>query len=324
MFTKQLSDARASRAIKQATPKCSNTTEFRDLVNESHELLWRRGNWFDSEWLVRLCIYGGCVTWPEYVGTVLGTRFCHGEMDIRNVWQSIIGRKSCSDSFRSNATLVDAGTAPTHTEISGELGKPLRYFVLKAQDIGKTITYYGKEYGGQPLQTWDGTNWSMGFSSVAASPWVQTPMNVSRITAITRQATQGLSYIYEYDTDSDKMIQLAEFQPNETNPRYRRSKITNMCFGNGTCAKQVDALVKLAFIKAVNDNDFLMIDNFDATALAIQAIKHREAKDYVNMEAAILLAVKELNFELRDKSPGRQIAVSVNCMGSGRVVTNMT
>jgi hypothetical protein len=85
---------------------------------------------------------------------------------------------------------------------------------------------------------------------------------------------------------------------------------------------QFEALVKLQYIPVAMDNDFLVIDNLDALALAIQAIKAEETNDDDLAEKKWFKAIQDLNFELRDKSPSDQFVVRSRVMGSNRIVSN--
>lgn len=325
----QLRDAMDDDSIKNVSDVCVTSPEFVQLINKVTRRLMKRGNWFDTEQLVRLCVYGCDIVWPRYVGTVLGVRSnCAGSVDIRNEWYSILGPSGCRN-FCSNVTISDAGTVPCFNEITGNTGKFLRYHIVKQQDLGKTITFYGKQYGAQPLQELVGGAWQMGLTLAAQTPIAQTTTLVTKTTSVTRQATQGMAYVYQFDPATSDLIMLAAYEPNETNPRYRRSTISNMCAlpnktdSYGRRVGQVEALVKLAYIPVVNENDFLLIDDLDALSMGIQATKEQEARNFEAAEVCFVQAIRELNMGDRDKQPGNQTVIKVNVMGSRRVITNM-
>ncbi len=326
----QLIDAKNDIGIRNVAGNCSNTVEFSDLVNRVTRRLLKRGAWWGTEVLVRLCIDSCNIVWPRYVGAVEGIRFCNaGQADIKNNWYSILGPRLCGDRWMSNIVAVDNGTSPCFSEISDNTGKLIRYHVVKSQDVGKTITFFGKQFGGQPLQQLDtSSNWQMGLTLAAATPIAQTSVLITKINQVTRQATQGMTYVYEYESATNQLRMLAAYEPNETNPQYRRSVIQNfnaLCLrtdDNGRKSAQLEALVKLEFIPATNDLDFLLIDDFDALAFGIQAIKLQEAGDIDGGEKFWIKAISELNFESRNKDPGQTFTTQVNVMGSGRTISN--
>lgn len=327
---------------------CADSPQFVDLANEVQRRLLRRGGWFDTEWLVKLCVTNGCLVWPRYVSAILAARMCDGNTaNIKNKWYDIIGGALAlgNNSNRSgyggwdsidyggwgDVVLADNGTKPTYNNISGNTGRLLRYYVKYQNDIGKTITIFGRKLGGEPLQHLDTNgNWVDGLVLTAAAPFATSSVLVTQIDAVIREATQGQCRLYEYDSINDTLRDLALYDPNETNPRYRASKVLNWCALPG-CTKTttvdeveyqtkqipLEVLVKLEHFDLVNDNDFLLIDNLDAFKAGFQAVKLEEMNDEQGAEIKWAKAVRELNLELREKNPDSQIPVMVNVVGGG-------
>lgn len=327
----QLADARNSTAIKNVAGKCADSDEFADLVNRATAKLIKRGAWFGTEILMRFCVYGCRVVWPRYVGTVLGARFCKwGEIEIKNNWYAILSWPSCNQRNWRGGTIQmrDGGLVPTFDEITGNTGKFLRYHVVKTNDLDRNITFYGNQFGNQPLQEQIDGVWQNGLTLTSATPIAQTTTLVTKLTQVVREPTEGMTYLYQYDPVTTQQLMLAQYEPNETNPQYRSSVIDGIKSipGNvdayGRCVRTIEALVKLEFIPATNDRDFLIIDDFEALSLAIQSIKFAEANDPDNAQKYLMLAIAELNFESRNKSPAQQFVTQVNCMGSRRIIAN--
>lgn len=336
----QLSDLKRS-SVRTIAGVCVDSPEFIQLANEVQRRLMRRGDWFDTDWLMRICVYNRCVTWPRYVGAIRAARPCGDvDADIKNGWYSIIGGATSLgksygmggyeygnyDWFGGGVTFVDKPRVPTYNQVSGSTGKLLRYYVKYRADIGKTITIYGTQFGGEPLRHRDANNnWVDGLVLTAAAPFGTSTTLVTRIDSVVREATQGEGRLYEYDATTDLLRDLAYYEPNETNPRYRASVIDNWCGMNGCLETTtvdgtdyqrrknvIEVLFKLQHFELVNDNDFLVIDNFDAFKLGFQAIKLEEMNDDANAEVKWRKAVRELNMELSDKNPDDQIPVAVN------------
>lgn len=321
-YTKQLSDAKADYQIKSVAGACPNSSDFVDLVNAVTDRLLDIGNFWETEYLLKLCIRSCNAVWPRQVGTVLASRFCkHDQTPLHNNWWSIVANRGCS--WGCEIGMRDGNTVPTYNEISGTTGKLIRYYPVKNLDIGKTITLYGTQYGGQPLQEFVGGVWRQGLTLTAAAPFGTTTVLVTKITAVTREASSGLMYLYEYDAATDLMRDLAVYEPNETNPRYRSSVISNSCAipfctdDNGVKTARMEALVKLDFQPLVNDNDFLLIDSFAALALGIQAIKLEQANDDDGALRKWMAAVAVLNQRTRNKQPELQTAIRQNVFGDG-------
>lgn len=330
MYQFNLSNAKES-TLKNIAGVCASSEQFIEYVNEAQERLMRRGSWFDAEQVVKLCIYNGCLTWPRYVGTVLGIRFSclDDNTPIRNNWYAILGPRTCSWNGSVMAMMRDAGTGPTYNNITGEDGKIIRAYLEKREDIGKTIRIFGiRADTNLPIQElnadgeWvDGVTLTLGLSPAATS------VALRSITSVIKQRTQGNVFLYEYDSTTGLMRDLAMYEPSETNPRYRKSKITNFCYtpsacqeSDGVTQRSVEALVKLQFIPVVTDTDWLYVDNLAALKLAIQAIRLEEANDDEAAEGKWIKAIRELNFELREKTPGAQTTVRIR--PEGKMIVN--
>lgn len=351
-YTKTLEDAQNDLSLQQVCGCGSKTPQFTALINEVGESLANRGSWFDLEQRINFCLTGCDIVWPDFVGTVLGIRYCGGMALMQNQWYSFVNNDygnqwgsaysggigagySGGDGYGSSGygygtsagrrcVVEDNGTRPCYNEITGTTGKLIQYSVVLAADIGKTITLFGTKYGGQPLQEFTPPTWQNGVTLTAAKPYVQSLDLVTQITSITRDATSGVAYLYEYDTSTGLLRDLATFQPGETNPRYRCSTIINPFPGKqdpttGICYQSIEALIKLKFIPAVNPRDFLPISNFRALKLGIQAVKLEQANQDDDAAKKWVLAVEELLLEQDDKQPKRQVPIRINL---GRTISS--
>jgi hypothetical protein len=322
-FRFQLSDARNDLGIKSISGVCGSSAQLAQYVNEAQRRLMRRGNWYDTEWVVSFCVSGNIIAWPRWVGSVNGIRFGKGRPgQLFNNNYSFVGPHLRHSGFHCDTVIEDANMGPCANEVSGTAGKLIRYYVVNPADVGKTITLYGSQYGAQPLQ--DSTG-AAGLSLTAANPYGASTTLVTRIDSVVRQATIGMAYLYEFDPTANTLRDLAAFEPGETNPRIRRSIIHNKPYNrdqadaNGICWTTMEALIKLEFIPVVNDRDFLMIDNLDAIKFMIQAIKAEEANDEQTAELKISKAIRELNFDLRDKNGDDQMPIRVNSVLGSRI-----
>ena len=195
-YTKQLLDLRSNSGIRDVSGVCHDSAKFADQVNAVTERLCNRGNWWQTEVLLRLCFQGCHIVWPRIVGTVLGVKFCHGSsVQIKNNWWAVVGSSGCG--WCGDAVMRDDGTRPCYNEVSGNTGKYIRYHIANNKDIGKTIKLFGFKYGNQPLQEQDlNGNWQMGLTLTTTQTGAQTTELVTRITNIVRQPTQGRTWLY--------------------------------------------------------------------------------------------------------------------------------
>lgn len=327
MYELTLGEVRADLGIRNVSGVCASSDEFAAQVNDVTRLLMRRGGWWQKEVLMRVCIQGCRIVWPRQVGTVLGIRFCKGgTLQIKNNWWAVYGYKGCDNWWGSSvdAVMRDDDTAPCYNEITGNTGKYLRWNVVKRNDIGKTMRVYGFQYGGQPLQEKNASDvWVPGITLTAAAPYVTSTTLVTKITGIKiEEGMQGMNYLYQVDPTTGDLIGLGEYQPYETTPDYRVSKIENIgaiCAtedDNGRKMRYADALVKLQYIKAHTDSEPVMMSNLDALKYGIQAYRLDESNDDVQAEVKWSKAIRELNMEIRDKNPALQTVVRVNDMSA--------
>lgn len=309
----------------------------------------QRGDWHGLQVVARFCFDGCNVVFPRWVGTVEGLRFCNsGNVPMRNSWWSVIGPKAYYDglgwgvgnygnggygrSVAGNGWLgaIDSDMVPTYSQVSGITGKQIAYAITRPEDIGKTCVIYGTQYGGQPLcELRDGV-WSQGITITAKSaggsvmPAMTTAL-VTKITSVVREATKGQTYLYESGLDSDGVSglrDLAQYSPSETNPRYRSMRVSGVCAepshadSYGRKLRTIDAMVKLEFIPAIDDDDFILISNFQALKLGVQALILEEAGNSEDAELKWVSAIRELNYESRSKNPAYQTSVRVNTSGA--------
>lgn len=322
-----LGDARNDIGIRNVSGLCASSEQFAAQVNSVTRRLLRRGSWFNTEQLMRVCYEGCRVVWPRQVGTVLGLRVpCGGSMEIKNKWWAVTGYPH--GGWCGNAVMRDDDTAPCYREIISNTGKYLRWNIVKRNDVGKAMRVYGFQYGNQPLQEKNAAaQWIPGISIVAAAPYAQTTTLVTKVTQINFPETlEGMSYLYEFDPTTGAQIDLGEYQPGETSPSYRVSRVNGSgpgyVDGYGRCVRQAEALVKLAYVPALVDEDWLMLGNLDALKLGIQALRLEEQNDDVQAQIKISLAIKELNMELRERNPSQQTVIRTNDMSQEYCTVN--
>lgn len=360
-YQKTLGDARADLSLMQISGVRSSSDQFVALVNEVMESLANRGGWFDLEQRITFKIRGTQLVWPQFVGTVLAVRFCGGLATMSNQWFSFLNNGGSgawradygfggsygvngfgngygagygsgsgwlgngSGTGKNGVVIEDDGTRPIYQEIANQTGMLIRYVVVNKADYGKTITLFGTQYGNQPLQEPDPVTGLTvnGLTLTAIKPYAQSTPFITNITSITREATVGPAYLYGYDPVLDIQLDLGVYQPNETNPRWRASRIVNMprrINGPNTqqncsteeCLHNIEALVKCKLLPVVDDRDFLPISNFRALKLGIQAVILEQSNNDPAANVKWLEACSELNREQGDKQPARGAPIRVN------------
>lgn len=303
-----------------------DSQDYLDLVNDGTRELIRRGSWWTTVKTLRGCIYNGCITWPRAVGTPLAFNRC-GSAPVKNLWYQYDA--VLPNSFHHwwnnrqflcahDLALTDQGTSPVFNQIPCGQNRLLRYYITDPADIGKTITVFGIDGNGQEviMQRSDGTI-QPGEVITLNIPFSQSVNLYRRVDRVIKSPT--VRPVYGYQFDDTNLFPLSYYQPAETLPEYRTSRLLMSQCPQQNCDQwpsQISALVKLEFVPVQNDDDHILIDNIDALAMAIQSIKLGDAYDPNGRDRIMANAVRELNLELRTKFPIDQTPVHFKPFGT--------
>lgn len=332
-----LATCRSSSRINRIAGSCSTSQDWLDLLNDAVRMLMNRGDFYGSVQKMKACIYNGCITWPRGVLTPLALNMCRGSVPLVNHWYEYdrIQRGDLLDYFAAGCcgTLsgVDGDTSPVFNPIScasGSDGVYIRFYPTDPTDVGKLVTVFGMDSNGTDLRSTypDGTvqdgiqvSLTLPFATLDVTGIAPRNMPTLRhIYRIIKEVTTGPVYGYQYDAVNDVLLDLAIYAPNETNPAYRTTHLRGGCSGTAcsTNPQQITALVKLEFVPVVNDNDLVQIDNLDAIAQMMQAIKLDDAYDPDQKRKMEAEAIRELNLELRTRLPVDQIPIELSPFGT--------
>lgn len=328
-----LGQSKASTRINRVAGFCPSSADWLALFNDAVRMLVNRGDFYGTVKKMRACIYGGCITWPREVGTVLAINSCHNSVPLHNHWYEYdrMERHDLLDYWAAGCCGqihgLQGDTSPVFNPIScnnGSTGVYLRFYPSQPTDVGKIITVFGIDSNGNELRSVypDGTFQDgvqvplvLPFATlIGSAPNVST---VRHVTRIIKDLTDGPVHAYQYDAANNILRDLARYEASETLPDYQTTRLG----GNysGACCglpKTITSLVKLKWIAAVNDNDLVIIDNEDAIAMMMQAIKLDDAYDAEQKRAMEAEAVRELNLQLRNQLPLDQIPVTMSPFGT--------
>lgn len=324
-----LADCSTAR-FQTATGFCPGSSDFLEIINDAVDGLIMRGDWSETIKPIRVNVMHGCITWPRWVGEVRKIHGCRSDVAMRNAWWEFLERKGprcgewCGfDHWRGGERNMEMQyKAPTYNDIYGA-NCYVRVYPMVGQDSGATVTLFGADTNGQPLQQEINGAWSLGVTLTVAQPFTSSTMTVSRIDRVVKSATQGNLILYAYDSVQDALFDLAVYEPSETNPSYLRYKLAGgreQC-GSG-CKESVIALVKLANLPIANPTDLVIINNRGALLDAVRAIKREDANDSAGARQLWGSAIEKLNRQLENDSPDDQFSAANNTWGDGRCFTN--
>lgn len=320
-------------AFLRVAANCPSASNFTSLVNDATRQLMRRGSWWGTVQPMQGCVHDGCIVWPRMVDTVLALNICHRPLYLANHWfQFMHWDDSCNGMYRDfknhrHPWVSDTdGTLPVYRPIPEGIALNLRLYIDNAKDAGKTVTLFGIDGNGQTIITDrpDGTT-QEGVVLTLAVPFVQTTFPFRHLNRVLKAITVGNVRLYAVDGNGVQ-LDMAVYAPNETSPDYIRNRIRGFrgahvpsgCHVPSTTChlRQIQALVSLAFVPVVNDQDLVLIENVDALAMMVQSIKYREQGDPGNAANYERLAFRELNYEMRQRFPDEQVIVRFRPFGN--------
>lgn len=309
-------DAKNSRlpAVVNVSPE---DDRFRQYLNEACQRLVQTGEKFHGLYgEFAFCVDQDCVTLPRQIANVEAVAVCGRPLTIRGSWfqflQSGPGVSSgssctgsswgCGISFQQKA-----GDFCTYRDILGT-NKKIRVYCDVAEDADAVITLSGYDESGNWIRTQVGGVWIDGEQVAlnSVTPQLTTKLFTSLV-SVQKPQTNGSVRLYEYDTTLLTQRDIAVYEPDETNPAYRRVEIRGLSGTSGCCGStdedcteaKVTVMAKLEFIPVARDEDWLLIGNLPALKDELQAILKSENNLFEESLAWHMKAVNALRAELR-------------------------
>lgn len=313
--------------LDQIAGACVDSAEFLSLVNSASRRASNRGDFNNTVVHIYVCVYQGCVVWPRYVKQVRRINVCNHAIPIHNSWYQFLpaNQQQCGwGQWRGpDLSFTFSGQTSVVQDIQGD-GRYVRAYARNNSDYGKTVTIFGVDNNGWPLQHDDGTGHMVpGAVITLANPFGSTNVMVRSIDYTIKDATQDFVDLYAYNATTNLLEELAHYSPGETTPTYTRSRLVvnwPSCTPGATpsCCGQkrgVLAAVKLRYIPAIYNTDLILIDNVDALRKMILSIKAEEAGNFQMAKQWEADAIHELNRDIEDNSPDTVFAAADNTLG---------
>lgn len=344
-----LGQAKAS-TIAKAIGIAACDPRFTQYLNESQQRLMNKGRWNNTVERMRVCVIEGCITWPRGVKTIEGVSVCQYGIPIRNQWfefqTNMVGPnlkcfEKCEQTQllpRNNVCQFRDFDAPSY----------IRIYPETSTDNGKYIVFKGQDGNRVPVRTEVDGEWITGEAVAIDSPFATTTTAFypRLLDGVVKPITNGRLQIYAVNQVTSEETLIAIYEPSETVPSYLRTYMLNRprrCSENDVvdttncctpCAPQgdgcnlpdldcagtsVEALVRLEFIPALVDSDFLMIPNIEALKHAMKAIINEERGQYAEGAQEMQLAVQCLREERNATFPVQTVVVTALPNGTARM-----
>ena len=337
-----LAQAKASR-IPQAVGIAACDSRFTQLVNDAQSRLAEMGKWWGTYRRMRICVTAGCVTWPREVKTIEAINLCGVGIPVQNDWyefQTDVKAPATHDDHCESNQLLSRGMVSQYRDFTG-LSK-VRLYATVASDAGKRVLVQGLDANGNVIRTLDvvSGDWVDGeyLTLVAPAGFVESTNSFAapHLTGVQKPLTSGRITATGVNVTSGVETQIAVWGPSEMFPQYRRTFLVNMpevSCANTCCQDQgdgclpadtscsnvvVEAIVRLDFVPAVVDSDWLFIGNLEALRHMMRAITLEDRELYQQAEREIQLALRALRNEMEAYSPAERTVINVQSFGSSK------
>jgi len=281
--------------ISKVLSMASTDSRVVDYINEAQERLLYKGKWPGTYARYRITTDDGMITWPRQLETIEAVAIDDVPGVVRNRWFEFLdsGPGILESTDGVGRQLIDQDTAASFSDITGT-GKKLRLYtdtLTASVDTGTKILLQGYDDDGKWIRTQDGSDYVDGEYVTMTSSYVETVKNFSSLSGVQKPDTKGNVTVKEYNVSADTVRTIAEYEPLENLPTYRRSMVPGI-----TKDTTLTVAGKLRFIPAENDTDWLHINNQPALKLMVMAVRKEEnniLEEAVAYEARALQALQD-------------------------------
>lgn len=269
-----------------------------DYINEAQERLLYKGKWPNTYARYSVTNSNGTITWPRQLETIESVAVDDRPAVVRNEWFEFLetGIGLVESTGSDSGTLVDRGQACTFSDISASSDEPdknLKVYYNSA-DNGKTINFQGYDDNGSWIITQSGSTYAdgvtltfdtssdtadtsvAGFTHYVPFTGAGFTQKWTSLVAVRKDVTNFNVQVYEVEATGEITARLiADYEPTETSPIYRRSLITGLA-DDGSSTSTVTVVGKLRFIPAIKDADWLFINYESPIKELVMSIRKAE------------------------------------------------
>lgn len=313
----KLTLADAKPTISKVLSMASTDSRVVDYINEAQERLIYKGKWASTYARYKVSTDDGTITWPRQLETIESLIVDEIPGVVRNDWFEFLesGPGLIDSTSSVGRQLIDRAEAVTFSDLTGS-DKRLRVYSSVSADVGKKLLFQGYDESGEWIRTQVDGVYVDGEYITLTSGYVDSVNLFSSVVGVQKPITEGNVKVHEYDTTKSTQRSIAEYEPLETSPTYRRSIIPGI-----TKATDVVVVGKLRYLPAKNDIDWLFINNLPALKMMVTAIRKEENNIIDEATFAEAKAIQMLNEQLMHHLGDGAVAVpkmaSPNVWGGG-------
>jgi hypothetical protein len=322
-----LEQARTFLAPFVGSGLASNNPKVVDAINEAIMRLLPKLPAEGTMGRMRFYVNNGTITMPREVNRLISVCVDDIPVNIFSRWYEFLnyGPGGMDANQSSSNDFIDLGDGfCTHSDVH----TPRQLLVVAGEEEqDASIRIMGFDENGEEVRT-DGVP---GESVLIKKNMPHYTVNkFSAITSVRKPTTKGYVYLSAYAPDPLERFDLATYHPDETNPCYRRYRITaicqckqaltncalcsfkDTCRAYTNCALTGDtttppytatALVKLRYLPLVYDTDPLLIQNLPAIKMMLQAIRRLDSGEFPVGKAFETSATAALLEQNEDNEP---------------------
>ena len=304
---------------------CPDNPRLLQLFNEAEEELLQHGRWWGTVVSGEFCTTGGLVAWPRIVANVELITICGHTLPAHGMpyrFMSAVSQpvpcQSCHGHGGSHSACgacggmvwTDEGTQPVGRQIRG--ARLIKLYPRSTSDVGKQVLVQGYDKNKEWVRRSYGGIWGDGERITLANPFGVSATTFLSVTGVQKAMTDKNVLAYSFDPVTNQEILLADWQPDETAPSYRVSRIP--CLGHAGKNGSIRALVKLDHVPVSQDTDWLIIQNGIAIEAAMRARQFYKQNQDDAADKELMRALNALNHELRTRTGDRTEAfVDLGC-----------
>lgn len=309
---------------------------FVEILNAAQQRLSEMGKWWGTYRRLHVCLTAQCITWPREVATVEGLQVCRVGVPLLNEWYDF-GEEVRAPNPDDNCNLrmlMDRGLTCQFTDIASTAY--IRIYPTVAADAGAKVLLQGLDGNGNPIRTLVAGVYVDGEQVTLAAPFATSLFQFKGpgLTGVQKPVTKGRLNVFMVDPSTGVETKIAFWEPSELNPSYRRSFLTQL----PTCTTDVDcqqtsngcasmtypscsnivaeSIVRLEFIPALVDSDWLFIGNLYALKRGMKAAEKEDKNQYQEAELEWASAVRILRAEAEKYTPYTKTRVNAQPMGT--------
>ena len=253
-------------------------------VNQARRLLWNKRNWTSQEEYVQICCVNDCFTLPNRYEQIKLAWIGDDSVSLADEWFNATNAFALRADHSCHRGIVEVGGL--HVLFRDYTTHPYQIGVMaeESEDIGVELMFDAQDQ-------YD-TYHKVKVTTENPPTLAKSDLLVKGIRAVSKPVTKGRIRVYAYDTALEAKTLIAIYQPNDSNPTFRRFKAPKTC----------ECITLYASKKYFDLTDPKELCEFipDAMIYAILALNSRENRKAQEFMQNLSLAVQEQEKEMEN------------------------